>query len=167
MEFYQPAKDRFGFRKIHPLLMDLIRSIPSTADLLHLSPDAENRIFPGPVADGEGLESLAADWSAFVAPDLHRRFTAATEVVEADLRSAAEAPDGSGFHFEIPLSHAESWLNTLNQVRLILATNLGLDSDDAPLDPEATPDLLSERGLGIFQINLFAFMQQCLIEQLE
>ncbi len=162
MEFYVTGKTRLGFRRIHPLLAELVRSLPSIVDPDALSPAAEQRIYPPPTT-GEDLDELRSDWKAFVEPGLQEHFRSARDVVAADLKSLA--PKKDEFEFAIPLKHAESWLNVLNQARLTLAADL--DFDETLLGSTEAPDLASDRGQVTFRINLYAFMQQCLIEQLE
>lgn len=162
MEFHLSGKSRLGFRHIHPLLAELVRSLPAVIDPETLSDAAEQRIYPAPVT-GENFDDLRADWKAFVEPGLQEHFRSARDIVSADLKSLTQKKDE--FEFTIPAKHAEAWLNVLNQARLALAADLGFD--EQVLGANEPPDLSSERGLTAFRINLYAFMQQCLIEQLE
>jgi hypothetical protein len=162
MEFHLSGKSRLGFRHIHPLLAELVRSLPAVIDPETLSDAAEQRIYPAPVTGGN-LDDLRADWKAFVEPGLQEHFRSARDIVSADLKSLTQKEDE--FEFTIPAKHAEAWLNVLNQARLALAADL--DFDEHALGSNEPPDLASERGLTAFRINLYAFMQQCLIEQLE
>lgn len=164
MEFYLVSEDRFGFRGIHPLIADLVRAIPKLIDSRNLSEAAENRLFPPP-GDEDEVGDLCDDWSAFVQPGLLEHFSGARDRVASDLRGMREADDGSGMEFEIPVKHIDEWLNVLNQVRLALVATVGLDG--AELESVDPPDLLSERGVALFQVNLFGFMQQCLIDQID
>lgn len=162
MEFYRSGKSRLGFRHIHPLLAELVRSLPDIIDPDALSDAAEQRIYPEP-ATGAELDDLRADWKAFVQPGLQEHFRSSRDVVAADLKSITRKKDE--FEFTIPAKHAEAWLNALNQARLALAADLNFD--EKLLGSSDAPDLSSDRGLTAFRINLYAFMQQCLIEQLE
>jgi len=162
MEFFTTGKSRIGFRHIHPLLAEFLRGLPELVDPENLSEAAERRFFPEP-ARAEDLDELRSDWKAFVEPSLHEAFRSARDVVAADLRSLVEKKDF--FELTIPVKHCEDWLNVLNQARLALAADLGFD--ERALGTSEAPDLLTDRGLAVFRINLFAFMQQCLIEQLE
>jgi hypothetical protein len=162
MEFYVSGKSRIGFRHIHPLLAELVRELPALVEPETLSEAAERRFYPEPSAD-ENLEGLRADWKAFVEPGLQEQFRSARDVVVADLKTLAEKKEE--FDFVIPLKHADAWLNVLNQARLALAADL--DFDEKLLGANDSLDLATERGLAAFRINLYAFMQQCLIEQLE
>lgn len=162
MEFHVPNDSTLGFRGIHPLIAEFVRALPDTTDPTSLSQAAEGRLYPEPSTDPQ-LDEMRADWHAYVAPDLLAHFQSARDLVASDLRRMTEADEL--FEILIPRKNADAWLNVLNQARLVLATNAGLD--DRSLDANEAPDLLSERGLTIFRINLYAFMQQCLVELLE
>jgi hypothetical protein len=162
MEFFTNGKSRVGFRHIHPLLAELVRGLPSLVEPDALSETAEHRFYPEPTRE-EGHEQLRSDWKAFVEPGLQEHFRSSRDIVTADLKSLIEKKDA--FEITIPLKHADAWLNVLNQARLALAASLGFD--EQLLSSTEPPDLVSNRGLTVFRINLYAFMQQCLIEQLE
>ncbi len=151
-----------GFRQIHPLLAELVRGLPDLVEPEALSEAAEQRFYPEPTRD-EDHDQLRSDWKAFVEPSLQEHFRSSRDVVAADLKNLVEKTDF--FELTIPLAHADAWLNTLNQARLALAA--GLDFDEDLLGSSTPPDLVSDRGLAAFRINLYAFMQQCLIEQIE
>jgi hypothetical protein len=163
MQFHIIDDTAIGFRQIHPLLAEFVRAVPVVTDPRHLSEDAQERLYPTPSTDPD-LDRLRSDWQAFVTPDLTEHFQSARDVVGADLRRLHQR-DGQFFEFVIPNQHAEAWLNVLNQARLTLAADAGY-SDAIPNENEA-PDLLSEHGVKTFQLNLYAFMQQCLVEFLE
>ncbi|MDD5199640.1 MAG: DUF2017 family protein [Terrimicrobiaceae bacterium] len=162
MEFYVPGKSRVGFRHIHPLLAELVRSLPALVEPGALSDEAQQRFYPEPSHD-ENLRDLRSDWKAFVEPGLQEQFRSARDVVAADLKSLVQRKDT--FEITIPLKHADAWLNVLNQARLALAADLGFN--ESALGATEPPDLSNERGMNIFRVNLYAFMQQCLIEQME
>ncbi len=162
MEFYTSGKSRVGFRHIHPLLAELVGGLPALVEPGRLSEAAERRFYPSPTED-ESLEHMQADWKAFVEPGLQEHFRSARDVVAADLKSLK--PKGEEFELSIPLAHAEAWINALNQARMALGADL--DFDEKLLASGEPPDLSSAHGLAAFRINLYAFMQQCLIEQVE
>ncbi|HEY8901819.1 MAG TPA: DUF2017 family protein [Chthoniobacterales bacterium] len=162
MEFYLSGKSRYGFRHIHPLLAELVRTLPDIIAADALSDAAAHRFYPEP-AQGEDLDDLRSDWKAFVEPGLQEHFRSSRDIVAADLKSLTAKKDN--FELTIPAKHADAWLNVLNQARLALAAEIGFD-EKLLGSPEA-PDLASERGLVAFRINLYAFMQQCLIEQMD
>jgi hypothetical protein len=160
MEFFTSGKSHVGFRHIHPLLAELVSNLPSLIEPESLSEATEQRFYPAPTQD-EALDHVRSDWKAFVEPGLQEHFRSARDVVIADLKSLTEK--GEEFELSIPLKHAEDWINVLNQARLALAADLNFD--EKLLSSNEPPDLSSERGLAVFRINLYAFMQQCLIEQ--
>ncbi|HVE15696.1 MAG TPA: DUF2017 family protein [Chthoniobacterales bacterium] len=162
MEFFTTGKSRIGFRNIHPLLAELVRSLPVLVDPEGLTEAAEQRFYPEPV-QGPEHEQLRSDWKAFVEPGLQEHFRSSRDIVATDLKNLIEKDEA--FEISIPLKHADAWLNVLNQARIALASDLGFD--DEMLSSTEPPDLVSDRGLTAFRINLYAFMQQCLIEQLE
>jgi hypothetical protein len=162
MEFHLSGKSRYGFRHMHPLLAELVRSLPDVIDPGALSEAAAHRFYPEP-STADDLEELRSDWKAFVEPGLQEHFRSNRDIVAADLKSLVEKK--GNFELTIPAKHADAWINALNQARLALAADLGFD--ETLLGAQDTPDLASERGLNAFRINLYAFMQQCLIEQLD
>lgn len=162
MEFSVARNKNLRFGKIHPLLCDFVRTIPDVIDPDHLTPDAEARIYPEATSDPE-LDSVRAEWKAYVEPDLQEHFRSAREVVIADLKQITEKR--GGLELQIAPGHAEAWLNALNQARLALAADLGFEEE--ALASTDTPDLTTERGTQIFRLNLFAFMQQCLIDKMD
>lgn len=162
MEFAVARNKNFRFRKIHPMLAEFVRAIPSVIEPDHWSPDAEARIFPD-ASDDPALESVRAEWKAYVEPDLHEYFRSSRETVISDLKQMKTVGEESAL--EIPVAHAEAWLNALNQARLALAA--GFDFDESILGSAREPDLTTESGIRLFQINLYAFMQECLIDRLD
>lgn len=162
MEFFTFGKSRVGFRNIHPLLAELVSSLPALVEPDALSEAAEQRFYPVPTQD-EDLGQVRSDWKAFVEPGLQEHFRSARDVVIADLKGLVEK--GESFEFTIPVKHMEAWINVLNQARLALAADLGFD--EKLLSSSEPPDLASPHGLAAFRINLYAFMQQCLIERME
>jgi len=161
MEFFN-GKSRVGFRHMHPLLAEIVRTVPAVSDPESLSEAAEQRFYPEPTK-AEDLEQVRSDWKAFVEPGLQEHFRSSRDAVAADIKAMVEKK--SGFEITIPPRHFEAWLNVLNQARLALAADLGFD--EKLLSSTEVPDLGSDLGLAVFRINLYAFMQQCLIEQME
>ena len=162
MEFFNSGKSRLGFRRIHPLLAELVRSVPALVESGDLSDAAEKRFYPEPTTSA-GMDDMRSDWKAYVEPGLHEHFRSARDTVSADIKAMAEKK--GEFELVIPPKHADAWLNVLNQARLALAADLGFD--EKLLTSTDPPDLGSDLGLTVFRINLYAFMQQCLIEQME
>lgn len=156
MEFYETSEGRLGFRDIPPILADLLRLIPRWSD--RESEAAEARLFPNP-SSAPDEDSLRDDWKAFVQPELHEIFRDARQVVEADLRSMSEE-DGH-FLLEFPLKHAEAWVSALNQARLALAAQHGLEERE--LDRHSPMEIHNERDLALLQIDIYTELQIWLI----
>ena len=122
---------------------------------------AAERLYSNPSEEAE----LNADWKEYVHPDLKQLFESANDVVNGDLAGIQQTSKGEKpeFALRIPLSHAESWLSSLNQARLALAA----DFDIAETDMGSGPKTIStERELAIFQIDLYAFLQECLVQRM-
>lgn len=162
MDFSFSRAKVFRFRKIHPLLAEFIRSIPDTIDPEQLSDEAQTRIFPG-ATDEPDLDTMRSEWKAYVEPDLQEHFRSTREVVVADLKQMTESK--GLLELQIAPAHAEAWLNALNQARLVLAADLGFD--EKILTTTEAPDITTEEGSRVFRLNLFAFMQQCLIDRMD
>lgn len=161
MQFSVSRSRSFRFRKIHPLIAEFIRSIPDTIDLDQLSDDAQSRIFPA-ATDDPKLDTVRNEWKAYVEPDLQEHFRSSREVVAADLKLMREVK--GMVELEIAPAHAEAWLNALNQARLVLAADL--DFDEKILS-SGDADVTTETGSRVFRLNLFAFMQECLIQRMD
>lgn len=106
--------------QISSLLESIDDGIPDVSRdtaLLRLLPDA----YPG---DREA----SAEFRRFTAADLADRKTRNASVVAADLAEAC----ASGSPFELSLGDAsvQAWLRSLTDVRLILASRLGIETDD-------------------------------------
>ena len=152
------------FREIHPLLACLLRTI--VEDPWERYPEGSTRLLPPP---GDN-EEICLDWQDHVQPDLRRHFDSERTAVERDLEAMKQ---GNGkktpFTLEIPRQNVDAWLVTLNVIRLALSTEFqlgetelnGLRTSDSP------PDLTTARGLALVQVNLFAFMQECIISSMD
>ncbi len=141
-------------------LAGLLNRITICSDPLD-SPKAKERLYSNPTKEEAQLN---ADWQEYVQPDLKHQFESANEVVSGDLAAIEQARKRKEpeFLLEIPLSHVESWLNSLNQARLALAANFEITEED--MDGEPPEVFASERDLAIFQIHLYGFLQECLIQ---
>ena len=80
--------------------------------------EAEARLFTQPSTKKE----ICAEWKSYVEPELRRIFRSATETVAADLAQLnGNEKSLRNRTLRIPLEHADAWLNTLNQARLVIA----------------------------------------------
>jgi len=142
------------FHGIHPMLEGVLRAV--AADPWERCPEGSARLLPPPGEDADLIE----DWEDHVRPELREAFCKARSVVDADLSAMARDKKGE-WSLTIPADHADVWLTTLNAVRLSLASEHGLTEADMAGDGD--PDLASPKDLALMQVNLFGFMQECLI----
>ena len=146
------------FSRIERIEAELLRQVPACCELDQGS-SAESRIFPAPT--GATDQDFLRDWDEFVRPELRHLFLSAKETVEADLASLKMKIGHLG-RFAVPLEHGESWLNALNQARLILAAKF--EFSEAELSAFDPPKTFSQRELVLHQINFYAGIQERIIE---
>jgi hypothetical protein len=149
------------FSKIEAIEAELLKQVPTAGDP-EGEEKAEARLYPSPMS--QETPGMVKDWEEFVRPELRHLFLSARKVVEEDLAAMTRRP-GKISHLVVPLIHAESWLNALNQARLVLATKY--DFTEAELSFNQTPKTFSRRDLVLLQINFYAAVQERLIEILE
>jgi len=156
MEFFVSGSG-FGLRAIHPLVAQVIRDIPKWADCPSQTIDA--RIFPAPVkSDDES--GFMDDWKAYVQPGLQELFQSARSVVAEDLKSLTTT--GDAFSLEVPASHADAWINALNQARLALSAQNDFSENDLSSENMGPP--VDQRAYDLMRIHLYGFLQQCIVE---
>jgi hypothetical protein len=80
----------------------------------------------------------------------------------AQLNGNEKSLSNSTLH--IPIEHADAWLNTLNQARLVIATKYNF-SDEELNDHDRSP-IGSRRDLGLFQINFYGFLQEFILREI-
>jgi hypothetical protein len=149
------------FTDIESIEADLLRQIPNLCDPRG-DKRAESRLFSSPADPGE--TQFLSDWQEYVQPELRHIFVSACTTVDRDLQTIEERA-GSGFRLAIPCSHAEAWLNTLNQVRLILANKFAFTDEE--LSQQDVPRSFSRRDLVLLQINFYAAIQERIIDAIE
>jgi len=148
--------EKIEFSRVEPIEAELLRQIPA---VMPENDDfkVQQRLYPDPGGD------LAEDWQELVRPELEHLFLASRQLVEEDLARMKEKRGMATL--SIPLAHADSWLNALNQARLVLATKFEFtDEELLRYDP---PLMFSRRDLVLLQINFYAAIQERLIEALE
>ncbi len=131
---------------------------------------AADRLFPEPSRQFD--ENLNEEWREYVVPGIKDLFASSREILRADLSSLSlqilEAADGAAstfFSVEFPRDHAMAWLNALNQARLVLAERINYtEKDSSRFDPHVPP---TERGMAVYQIELFAIVQEWLLDALQ
>lgn len=121
------------------------------ADSFLATPLAEDAIF-------------SQDWKEYVQPGLltllkscHAHVLIDLENMKREQLQSSQEP-----RLLIPADHREAWLRILNVARLSLAARHRLH--DQEISGEITPDLNTERGKALLQLQLFSMMQQVLVE---
>jgi hypothetical protein len=146
--------------EIEPIEAELLRKVPSVCDTGGDS-RSEARLFSNPADTSE--RQFLNDWNEYVRPELRHLFLSAKKTVEEDLQKLS---DHSGLsRLIVPRAHADAWLNTLNQARLILASKF--DFTDAELSMHDVPKSFSRRDLVLLQINFYAAIQERIIDAIE
>jgi hypothetical protein len=151
-------KKSIEFSRIEQIEAELLRQVPACCEADEGS-NAAARIFPPPTdtADPEFLR----DWDEYVRPELRHLFRSAQETVETDL-GLLKMKLGHLGRFLVPLEHGESWLNALNQARLILAAKF--EFSETELSSFDLPRTFSQREQVLHQINFYAAIQERIIE---
>jgi len=159
MEICRQA-DALQISDLDPFLAELLRQIPESADA-EGAPEAEARLFSKPSAEKE----MCAEWESYVEPELRRIFRSATQTVAADLAQLnGNEKSLRNRTLRIPLEHADAWLNTLNQARLVIATKYKFS--DAELNDHDRSPTGSRRDLSLFQINFYGFLQEFILREM-
>jgi hypothetical protein len=106
---------------------------------------------------------FSQDWKEYIVPELQALFTSCHEKVLSDLASLEyENPSDKPRSFKIPLAHRDAWLRMLSIVRLSLAAEHHITEVDHQIRNLNSLSTAQEKGL--FQIEIFSVLQQCLIE---
>lgn len=155
--------DALELSELDPFLAELLRQIPDSTNYEGLAA-AEERVFSAPATEKE--KEIRAEWKLYVQPELRRLFRSATETVNADLKPL----NGSSKPFanctlRIPVEHAEAWLNTLNQARLVIAAKYGFT--EAELSDHYRSPIGSRRDLSLFQVNFYGFLQEFILQEMQ
>lgn len=153
--------DTLQISDLDPFLAELLRQIPESADA-EGAPEAEARLFSKPSGESE----MCAEWKSYVEPELERLFRSANQTVAADLAQLnGNEKSLRNRALRIPLEHADAWLNTLNQARLVIAAKNKF-SDEELNDHDRSP-IGSRRDLSLFQINFYGFLQEFILRELD
>jgi len=146
---------------LDPFLAELLRQIPMSANP-EGAPTAEARLFTKPSAEKE----VCAEWKSYVEPELRRLFRSANETVASDLAQLnGNEKSLRNRSLRIPFEHADAWLSTLNQARLVIAEKYKF-SDEELNDHDRSP-IGSRRDLGLFQVNFYGFLQEFILREME
>ena len=146
---------------LDPFLAELLRQIPTSANPEGV-PAASARLFTEPSTEKE----ICAEWKTYVEPELQRLFRSATETVAADLAQLnGNEKSLRNRSLKIPFEHADAWLNTLNQARLVIAEKNKF-TDEELNDHERSP-IGSRRDLSLFQVNFYGFLQEFILREMQ
>jgi len=146
---------------LDPFLAELFRQIPASTNS-EGAPEAESRLFSRPSAEKE----ICAEWKSYVEPELRRLFRSSTETVAEDLAQLnGNEKSLRNRTLTIPFEHADAWLNTLNQARLVIAEKYKF-SDEELNDHDRSP-LGSRRDLSLFQVNFYGFLQEFILREMQ
>jgi len=152
--------DALQISDLDPFLAELLRQIPLSTNLDGM-PEARARLFTQPSAEAE----ICAEWKSYVEPELRRLFRSANETVADDLAQInGNEKSLSSCTLHIPIQHADAWLNTLNQARLVIATKYKFSEEELN-DHDRSP-IGSRRDLGLFQINFYGFLQEFILREI-
>jgi hypothetical protein len=156
-------KDALQISDLDPFLAELLRQIPASTNPEGM-PAAEQRIFSAPAAD-PNEKKLCEEWKTYVQPELRRLFQTSTETVTSDLAQLnGNEKSLRNCTLRIPLEHADAWLNTLNQARLVIAAKY--DFSESELNDHYHSPVGSRRDLGLFQVNFYGFLQEFILREL-
>jgi hypothetical protein len=153
------SEQTVGFLGLDPIFCELLHQIIPSADPGH-DEAANRRLFSSP--SGGTDPEFDSEWRSYVEPGLRELFQSHLEVVQQDLEDLPRRPDGQ-CSVEFPMSHVEHWLGALNQARLALASRHNLTEEDM----ESIPSMTDPRGIILFQVHLYGFLQECLIRELD
>ena len=154
--------DTLELSELDPFLAELLRQIPESTSP-EGSEEAQRRVFSAPGPDNE--KELRKEWKLYVQPELRRLFQSATETVAADLKPLnGSTKPFANCTLRIPVKHADAWLNTLNQARLVIAAKYGFT--EAELGDHFRSPIGSRRDLGLFQVNFYGFLQEFILQEL-
>ncbi|MEY2483472.1 MAG: hypothetical protein QOK24_2000 [Verrucomicrobiota bacterium] len=148
--------------ELDPFLAELLRQIPESTET-EGAEGAHQRLFSSPAPASE--REICAEWKLYVEPELRRLFQSATETVTSDLRQLnGSTKPFANCTLRIPTDNAESWLNALNQARLVIASKYNFT--DAELCDHYRSPIGSRRDLGLFQVNFYGFLQEFILQEL-
>jgi hypothetical protein len=153
--------DALEISDLDPFLAELLRQIPGSTKF-DGAPEAEARLFSRPSVEME----ICAEWKSYVEPELRRLFRSAVETVAEDLTQLnGNEKSLRNRALAIPFEHADAWLSALNQARLVISIKYKF-SDEELNDHDRSP-IGSRRDLGLFQVNLYGFLQEFILREMQ
>jgi uncharacterized protein DUF2017 len=148
-----------GVLGLDSILCELLHQIVPSADPGD-DPNANSRIFASPSGGTE--PEFDAEWRSYVEPGLRELFQSHLDVVTDDLRPLPRRPQEEPCSLAVPVAHLDHWLGALNQARLALASRYHLTEEEM----ESIPAIDDQRGVVLFQVHLYAFLQECFLREL-
>jgi Domain of unknown function (DUF2017) len=156
-------KNQIEISEIDPFLAELLRQIPASTNP-EGAPAAEERIFSAP-SNGTDSE-FRAEWKTYVEPELRRLFQTATQTVAGDLQQLnGNEKSLANRTLRIPTKHADAWLSTLNQARLVIAAKNNFTETE--LNDHLHSPIGSRRDLSLFQVNFYGFLQEFILREMD
>ncbi len=138
-------------------ILQIVPSASATDD-----PAIQHRLFCQPTGGRE--PEFERDWKEYVEPDLQNIFKSAQEIVEGDLKKFVPADSDESATLRIPVKNLEAWIHTLNQARLAISARNDFTEEDMERPVSLAGDA---RGLALFQVHFYGFVQECFLQQLE
>lgn len=152
--------DGLEISELDPFLAELLRQIPESTSA-EGAPAAKTRLFSAPTDE----PGFCQEWKLYVRPELQRIFQSATETVALDLKQLCGNEKAfANRTLRIPAEHADAWLNTLNQARLVIAAKNEF-SEGELCDHYRSP-IGSRRDLSLFQVNFYGFLQELILREI-
>ncbi|HEY5893979.1 MAG TPA: hypothetical protein VIT91_12180 [Chthoniobacterales bacterium] len=171
MQFRKNGDTLLEFIALDPFLAELIKQIPSATDPRGET-SASSRLYSSPIdsaaSPGAASEGLKKDWEEYVVPELKLQFASSVAQVQHDIQEylcEAEGDDDDfPYRLQIPMDHVDAWLSALNQARLVLAARFAFTEEE--LSRPFQSKLTSLRDLALYQISIYAFLQELIISGL-
>ena len=138
-------------------VLQIVPSAQATDD-----PAAQRRLYSSPTEGRE--QEFEQDWKNYVVPDLRNIFRSAQEIVEGDLAGFEPDESDESSTLRIPVKNLEAWIHTLNQARLAISARYDFTERDMERSLSMSGDA---RGLALFQVHFYGFMQECFLQQLD
>jgi len=161
MNFHQHENGDLEVFEIDPLLVFLmVEGIRREEEEWDLIADS---FLASPIDDEI---DFSQDWKEYVQPGLLTLLKSCHAHVLTDLenmkREQLKNLDENLVNLLIPAAHREAWLRILNVARLSLAAHHRLTEEE--ISGSIIPDLNTERGKILLQLQLFSLLQQVLVE---
>lgn len=149
--------------RLDAFFVELLKQVTSAANPKG-SRSARERVFSAPADASQ--DQLRREWKSYVEPELQHIFQSALETVTNDLKSLEQDKEAGRHEYvlRIPVAHIESWLNALNQARLVLAARHHFSNSE--LESRIPVVFSSERDIALFKIHFYGFLQEVLLQDI-